>query len=89
MGSAAEANDGAVKSDASTDIPPPPGLSLIVNGVLDKPANAGSDENGNLETQRLFIEDLYVKYELGRFSVRGGKMNPGFGIASERGQRQG
>lgn len=59
----------------------PAGFSIYAHGVIEQVKAAGANEDRYFKDQALFIEDLYLRYETGRFSFTGGKLNPGFGSA--------
>lgn len=71
----------SIEPEATFHVLPVPGLSVFAHGVLEQVADASPNEDRYFEDQGFFIEDLFLRYETGRFVFRGGKMNPGFGMA--------
>lgn len=79
----AEVNNLTLKlePEATIKVLPVPGLSFFIHGVLEQVADGGPNEGRYFKEEGFYIEDLYVNYETGQFNFRGGKTNPGFGIA--------
>lgn len=70
-----------IEPEATLNILPIPGLSLFAHGVLEQVTDAAPNEDRYFKDQGFYIEDLFLTFETDRFAFRGGKMNPGFGIA--------
>ncbi len=73
-----------LEPEATVNILPVPGLSLFAHGVLEQVAAAAADEDRYFKDEGFYIQELFVRYETGRFALLGGKTNPGFGIAWDR-----
>jgi hypothetical protein len=70
-----------VEPEATVNILPVPGLSIYAHGVVEQVVDAAPNEDRYFKDQGFYIEDLFLSFERDRFAFRGGKMNPGFGIA--------
>ncbi len=57
-----------------------PEFSLFAHGVLTPVTDPDAGEDRAFEDHGLYIEDLFLSYETDRFSVKGGKFTPDFGI---------
>jgi len=81
-----ERNNLKIKIEPEITVAPPPipGLSFRFHGTLDQVADADPGENRYLKDHGLVVEELFAAYRTGRFFFRGGKTNPGFGIAWDR-----
>lgn len=77
----AELNDLFTKIEPVLEVHLLPGLSLLAHAVLEPVAGPGPRENRVFEDQGLLLEDLYIRYDSGIFSLRGGKFTPNFGLA--------
>lgn len=58
-----------------------PGLTLFAHGVLEPVVDPGPGDSRAFEDHGLFVEDLYVDYQISVFGLRAGKFTPDFGIA--------
>jgi hypothetical protein len=70
-----------MEPEATVSVPAVPGLSFYAHGVLEQVADAAPYEDRYFKDEGFYIQDLYASYDVGRFGFRGGKMNPGFGLA--------
>ena len=77
----AELNDLFTKIEPVLEIHILPGLSLLAHAVLEPVADPGPREDRVFEDQGLLLEDLYFRYDIGIFSLQGGKFAPNFGLA--------
>jgi len=59
----------------------PAGFSIFAHGVLQQVKAADPDEDRYFKDEALLVEDLFLRYANGPFTVTGGKLNPGFGRA--------
>lgn len=57
-----------------------PGLSLFAHAVIESVREAAPGESRAFEDEGIFVEDLFVRYERGRYALQGGKFTPAFGI---------
>jgi hypothetical protein len=73
-----------LEPEATINILPVPGLSLFAHGVLEQVVDPDPDEDRYFKDAGFFVEDLFIRYETGRFAFLGGKTNPGFGIAWDK-----
>lgn len=56
-----------------------PGFSLFAHAVLQSVKDPDPGDDRYFEDHGLFVEDLFLRYQTGRFAVRGGKLTPKFG----------
>lgn len=57
-----------------------PEFSLFAHAVLTPVTDPDAGEDRAFEDNGLWIEDLYLSFETDRFSVKGGKFTPNFGL---------
>jgi hypothetical protein len=71
----------SIEPEATINILPIPGLSIYAHGVLEQVVDAAPSENRFFKDHGFFVEDFFLRFEKDQFIFRGGKTNPGFGIA--------
>lgn len=57
-----------------------PGLRLFGHAVIEPVRDPEARKDRAFEDHGVFVEDLYVEYEFGRYALRGGKFTPAFGV---------
>ncbi len=76
-----ERNNMFLKAEPEITLHLPAGFSIFAHGVLQQVRAADPGEDRYFKDEALLIEDLYLRYENGPFTLTGGKLNPGFGRA--------
>lgn len=61
-----------------------PHWAVFTHAVLEPIGNPAKFENRAFEDIGVYVEDLYVEYAGERFGAKGGKLNPGFGVAWDK-----
>lgn len=73
-----------LEPQATLNVLPVPGLSIFAHADLEQVADAEPGEDRYFDDHGFYIEELLLRYERGPFVFRGGKTNPGFGIAWDK-----